>query len=73
VVVDKTNRIYATRLYETPVNYPVMPIQLHLYAHKRSGSTNGWDMVNPFPDEVREPLVPTEDNEEESEHIDNKQ
>lgn len=73
VVVDKTNRIYATRLYETPVNYPVMPIQLHLYAHKRSGSTNGWDMVNPFPDDVREPLVPTEENEEESENIDNKQ
>ena len=64
VVVDKTNKIYATRLYETPMNYPVMPIQLHLYAHKKSGSTNGWDMVNPFPDEVREPLVPNEDNEE---------
>lgn len=73
VVVDKTNRIYATRLYETPVNYPVMPIQLHLYAHKKSGPTNGWDMVNPFPDDVREPLVPTEENEEESENIDNKQ
>jgi hypothetical protein len=73
VVVDKTNRIYATRLYETPVNYPVMPIQLHLYAHKKSGPTNGWDMVNPFPDEVREPLVPNEDNKEERENIDNKQ
>ena len=64
VVVDNTNRIYATRLYETPMNYPVMPIQLHLYAHKKSGQANGWDMVNPFPDEVREPLVPNEDNEE---------
>lgn len=81
VVVDRTNRIYATRLYETPVNYPVMPIQLHLYAHKRSGSTNGWDMVNPFPDEVREPLVPVDDSDEieenegekENEDIDNKQ
>lgn len=61
VVVDKTNRIYATRFYETPMNYPVMPIQLHLYAHKKSGPTNGWDMVNPFPDDVREPLVPTEE------------
>lgn len=64
VVVDKTNRIYATRLYETPVNYPVMPIQLHLYAHKKSGQANGWDMVNPFPDEAREPLVPIEENED---------
>ena len=73
VVVDRTNKIYATRLYETPMNYPVMPIQLHLYAHKKSGQANGWDMVNPFPDEVREPLVPNEDNEEESENIDNKQ
>ena len=64
VVVDNTNRIYATRLYETPMNYPVMPTQLHLYAHKKSGSANGWDMVNPFPDEEREPLVPTEEREE---------
>ncbi|MBO7235078.1 MAG: hypothetical protein J6V05_00620, partial [Alistipes sp.] len=64
VVVDNTNRIYATRFYETPMNYPVMPTQLHLYAHKKSGSANGWDMVNPFPDEEREPLVPTEESEE---------
>lgn len=81
VVVDKTNRIYATRLYETPMNYPVMPIQLHLYAHKKSGQANGWDMVNPFPDEEREPFVPVDDSneieenegEKEIEDIDNKQ
>lgn len=73
VVVDMTNRIYATRHYETPVNYPVMPIQLHLYAHKRSGSTNGWDMTNPFPDEEREPLVPVEDDNTEKEENDKKE
>jgi hypothetical protein len=64
VVVDMTNRIYATRLYETPMNYPVMPTQLHLYAHKKSGSANGWSMINPFPDEAREPLVPSDDDNE---------
>jgi len=57
VIVDKTNKIYATRLYETPINYPIMPTQLHLYAHKKSGTANGWDMVNPFPEEEREPLA----------------
>lgn len=64
VVVDKTNKIYATRLYDTPMNLAVVYAQLHLYAHKKSGSANGWTFVNPFPDEDREPLVPTEDSEE---------
>ena len=63
VVVDKTNRIYATRFYETPVNLPEIMAQLHLYAFKKSGSANGWEMVNPFPDEAREPLVPVEEEE----------
>ncbi len=64
VVVDLTNRIYAYRDYETPMNYPETPIQLHLYAWKKDGSANGWSFVNPFPDEEREPLVPTEDEEQ---------
>ena len=63
VVVDKTNRIYATRLYETPMNLPEVTAQLHLYAWRKSGSANGWTVTNPFPDEKREPLVPTEDEE----------
>ena len=65
VIVDKTNRIYATRLYETPMNLPCVETYLHLYAHKTGGSANGWTLVNPFPDEVREPLVPEEETPEE--------
>ncbi|MBO7189462.1 MAG: hypothetical protein J6V55_02630 [Alistipes sp.] len=61
VVVDKTNRVYATRFYETPVNLPEVMVQLHLYAHKKSGSANGWNTTNPFPEEDREPLVPEEE------------
>ena len=68
VVVDKTNKIYATRFYETPVNLPEVMAQLHLYAYKKSGNANGWDMVNPFPDEEREPLVPVEEETEESDN-----
>ena len=64
VVVDKTTKIYASRFYETPVNIPEVLVQLHLYAHKKSGSANGWNMVNPFPDETREPLVPVEEEED---------
>ena len=63
VIVDKTNKIYAARLYDTPMNLPVVYTQLHLYAHKKSGSANGWIFTNPFPDEQREPLVPTEEEE----------
>jgi hypothetical protein len=63
VVVDKTNRIYATRNYETPMNLPETYVQLHLYAWRKTGSANGWDVTNPFPDDAREPLVPTEDEE----------
>lgn len=65
VVVDKTNRIYASRFYETPVNIPEVMVQLHLYAHKKSGMANGWDMINPFPEEKREPLEPVEEDENE--------
>lgn len=68
VVVDLKNKVYATRLYETPMNLPETPIQLHLYAHKKSGQANGWDTVNPFPDEEREPLTPTEDEPTEEEN-----
>lgn len=60
VIVDKTNKIYATRFYETPMNLPSMNTHLHLYAWRKSGTANGWDVINPFPDEEREPLVPQE-------------
>ena len=62
VVVDKTNRIYATRLYETPMNLPETFAHLHLYAWRKTGTANGWDVTNPVPDEAREPLVPTEED-----------
>ena len=62
VIVDHTNRLYATRLYETPMNLPVVFAHLHLYAWSKSGQKNGWDFTNPFPDEPREPLVPVEDD-----------
>ena len=61
VVVDKANRIYAYRQYETPMNLPEVFTQLHLYAWRKSGTANGWNVVNQFPDEPREPLVPTEE------------
>ena len=64
VVVDKTNRIYATRFYETPMNLPQTFAHLHLYAWRKTGTANGWDVTNPFPDEKREPLVPTEDEDD---------
>ena len=65
VVVDPVNRIYATRFYETPMNWPVTHTQLHIYAWRKSGSATGWDVVNPFPDDKREPLVPDEEQTEE--------
>lgn len=65
LIVDPTNEVYATRLYETPINLPVTPTSLHLYAANASGSANGWDFTNPFPDKVRESLIPTEDEVEE--------
>ncbi len=68
VVVDKTNQLYAYRTYETPVNLPEVMAQLHLYAFKKSGNANGWDMVNPFPDMEREPLVPVEEETPEEEN-----
>ena len=67
VVVDLTNKLYAYRDYETPLNLSETLTQLHLYAYSKSGSTNGWTFVNPFPDESREPLVPVEDEEETTE------
>lgn len=63
VIVDPTNRIYATRLYDTPVNWPVTHTTLHLYAWRKSGTANGWTVTNPFPDEERESLVPKEDDD----------
>ena len=63
VGVDKTNRIYATRLYETPMNLPETFAPLLLNAWRMSGTANVWDVTYPFPDEDREPLVPTEDEE----------
>ena len=70
VVVDLTNRIYAYRDYETPMNLSDTYAQLHLYAWKKDGSANGWTFVNPFPDEDREPLVPVEEEKsEEDENI----
>ena len=62
VIVDKTNRIYATRFYETPMNLPEVTTQLHLYAWRKTGKANGWDVTNPFPDEERTPLVPVEED-----------
>ena len=56
VVVDRDNKIYATRKYETPINLPEVFTHLHLYAWKKTSSVNGWNFVNPFPDEKREPL-----------------
>ena len=46
VVVDFENKLYATRLYETPINLHQTYVQLHLYSYKKSGTTNGWDFVN---------------------------
>lgn len=54
VVVDKANRLYATRQYDTPINLPELPIQLHMYAWRKSGTANGWDMINPFYEEENE-------------------
>ena len=64
VVVDRTNRIFATRYYDTPINIPVTYTQLHLYAWRKSGSANGWTVTNPFPDEERESLVEGDENNE---------
>ena len=48
VVVDTENRVYATRLYDTPMNLPEVFTQLHIYAWRKTGTANGWDVVNPF-------------------------
>lgn len=62
VVVDKANKIYAYRTYETPMNLAEVFTQLHMYVWRKTGNANGWTVVNPFPDEAREPLVPVEDD-----------
>jgi hypothetical protein len=64
VVVDRTNKIFATRYYDTPMNIPETYTQLHLYAWRNSGSANGWTVTNPFPDEQRESLVEEEQDNE---------
>ena len=64
VVVDRTNKIFATRYYDTPMNIPVTYTQLHLYAWRKSGSANGWTVTNPFPEEQRESLVEEEQDNE---------
>lgn len=63
VVVDRANRMYAYREYETPINLPEVFTQLHIYAWRDSGTANGWNIINPFPDEERESLVPGNDAE----------
>lgn len=54
VVVDEANRMYAYRQYDTPMNLPETLTQLHIYAWRKSGSANGWTVINPFPEEERE-------------------
>ena len=66
VVVDRANRMYAYREYETPINLPEVFTQLHIYAWRNSGTANGWNIINPFPDEERESLVPGNDTEQDS-------
>jgi hypothetical protein len=63
VIVDRDNKIYATRKYETPINLPEVFTHLHLYAWRKSSSVNGWNLVNPFPDEKRESLSGGDDEE----------
>jgi hypothetical protein len=66
VIVDITNKVYATRLYDTPMNLPEVKTILHLLAYKKSGSANGWNVTNPFPDEERKPLTPQQDSNDET-------
>lgn len=46
VVVDVENKLYAYRDYETPMNIPEIKVELHLYAWRKTGSANGWTVVN---------------------------
>lgn len=73
VVVDKTNKIYAYREYEVGLNLPEVLTHLHMYAWRKTGSANGWTVVNPFPDEAREPLVPKEDDTEQEQEQEQEQ
>lgn len=54
VIIDKANRLYATRQYDTPINLPELPIQLHMYAWRKTGTANGWNVINPFYEEESE-------------------
>lgn len=69
LIVDVENRVYATRLHETPINLHETLTELHLYACNSSKKSCGWDMFNPFPDEPRESLHGSsgDDNSEQSE------
>ena len=64
VVVDIENKIYATRRYDTPINWPVTNTILHIYACNKSGKATNWDMVNPFPDLERESLIGGNDEDD---------
>ena len=66
VIVDPTNEVYATRRYDTPINWPETKTELHLYAWRKSGTANGWDVVNPYPDKERESLIEDNNTNEES-------
>lgn len=70
VVIDRANSMYAYRKYLSPINIESILTQLHIYAWKPTYSANGWRIVNPFPDEVRPPLVPSEPDPEEPENPD---
>ena len=65
VVVDRANKMYAYREYDTPINLPEVMTQLHIYAWRKSGTANGWNVINPFPDEERESLIPDQEPDEE--------
>lgn len=66
VVVDRANSMYAYRKYLSPINIESILTQLHIYAWKPTYSANGWRIVNPFPDEERPPIVPSEPEEPEN-------
>lgn len=73
VMVDTRNKVFAYREYEVGINLPTVYTQLHLYAWRKSGTANGWTVVNPFPDEERESLIETDDtdNSDNSDNTDN--
>ncbi len=48
VIVDRTLKMYAYRKYELPINLAEVKTKLHLSAWKRSHTSSGWMVVNPF-------------------------